>query len=158
MCVLRFHLHLCLFMLPLRPSPSFWRHLASMASKNPLEQLNVLSQPLAKHSTTSDPISGYMRDGFCAQTPSDRGKHLVAGFLSKQFLDFSRARGNDLRQVPGLDAGCRWCLCVDRWREAFDARGQEGEGVVPKVDLAATHVRHIEMTDRKAANRLIFYR
>jgi uncharacterized protein (DUF2237 family) len=33
----------------------------------------------------------------------------------------------------GLKAGDRWCLCASRWKEALDA------GVVPPVDLAATH-------------------
>ena len=31
------------------------------------------------------------------------------------------------------------CLCVARWKEAFDARGTMGDMVVPKVLLEATH-------------------
>jgi uncharacterized protein (DUF2237 family) len=34
---------------------------------------------------------------------------------------------------PGLKAGDRWCLCVDRWKEALDA------GVAPPVFLRGTH-------------------
>jgi uncharacterized protein (DUF2237 family) len=33
----------------------------------------------------------------------------------------------------GLRPGDRWCLCVARWKEAFDA------GMAPNVVLAATH-------------------
>ena len=33
----------------------------------------------------------------------------------------------------GLRPGDRWCLCADRWKEAWLA------GVAPKVVLASTH-------------------
>lgn len=40
------------------------------------------------------------------------------------FLEFSASRGNDLATphppfFPGLTEGCRWCLCVSRWKEAL---------------------------------------
>jgi uncharacterized protein (DUF2237 family) len=38
-------------------------------------------------------------------------------------------------EFPGLKAGDRWCLCADRWREAYDA------GCAPDVVLEATHAR-----------------
>jgi uncharacterized protein (DUF2237 family) len=59
--------------------------------------------------------------------------------VTAEFLAFSKSRGNDLSTpspaygFAGLVAGDRWCLCVTRWKEAFDA------GVAPKVLLAATH-------------------
>ena len=39
---------------------------------------------------------------------------------------------------PGLRPGDRWCLCVERWREALDA------GVAPPVILEATHISALE--------------
>jgi uncharacterized protein (DUF2237 family) len=52
--------------------------------------------------------------------------------VTSEFLDFSASRGNDLRSV-GLTDGCKWCLCVNRWKEAFDARTGDGDKKVPKI-------------------------
>lgn len=38
----------------------------------------------------------------------------------------------------GLPAGDRWCLCVLRWKEAFEA------GVAPKVILESTHQKALQ--------------
>jgi len=64
----------------------------------------------------------------------DFGNHSVAGIVSDAFLDFSAARGNDLRAIPGMRAGCRWCLCAGRWREVLDAfrEGSVGRDAVPR--------------------------
>jgi uncharacterized protein (DUF2237 family) len=60
----------------------------------------------------------------------------VAAILTDPFLDFTASRGNNLRSI-GLTAGCKWCLCASRWKEAFlYAKSEEGrgkEGIVPKV-------------------------
>jgi uncharacterized protein (DUF2237 family) len=59
--------------------------------------------------------------------------------MTQAFLDFSVARGNDLVtpkpqwRFAGLKAGDRWCLCVNRWKEALSA------GVAPPVILECTH-------------------
>lgn len=76
-------------------------------------------------------MTGYMRNGYCEVPASDAGNHSVAAVVSDEFLKFSAERGNDLRQI-GLKGGCKWCLCVSRWKEAFDARGKEGDKIVPK--------------------------
>lgn len=52
--------------------------------------------------------------------------------VTKEFLDFSASRGNNLRQIPGLDAGCKWCLCTARWKEAVKAAKGKDDPVVPK--------------------------
>jgi len=60
--------------------------------------------------------------------------------VTKDFLEFSKKRGNDLATprpefgFPGLKSGDRWCVCAGRWKEAFDA------GVAPRVYLHATHI------------------
>jgi len=68
----------------------------------------------------------------------DLGSHTVCAVLTADFLQFSYTRGNDLITprpdfaFPGLRPGNRWCLCVNRWREAWEA------GCAPPVVLEAT--------------------
>jgi uncharacterized protein len=71
--------------------------------------------------------------------PEDHGNHAVAGLVTKEFLDFSASKGNDLRTI-GLTDGCRWCLCTSRWMEALAGfkKGEIEEKAVPKVFLQAT--------------------
>ncbi|KAJ4292611.1 hypothetical protein N0V90_009274 [Kalmusia sp. IMI 367209] len=102
---------------------------------------NVFSQPLALHGTR--PLTGFLRTGYCEAPKSDAGNHSVAGIVTNEFLDFSAARGNDLRQA-GLTDGCKWCLCVARWKEAFDARSGDDDRKVPRVVLQATNARALE--------------
>lgn len=87
----------------------------------------------------TDPMTGFYRDGYCQTGVEDTGRHMVCAEMTDEFLEFSYSVGNDLSTphpefgFPGLKAGDKWCLCVLRWREAFDA------GVAPKIILEATH-------------------
>ena len=110
--------------------------------------LNVLGLPLA--TCSADPITGFYRDGRCLVGAEDGGVHGVCAELDDTFLDYTAARGNELRRpvpafdFPGLKAGDRWCVCALRWLEAFEA------GVAPPVVLAATHhevLRVIKLQD-----------
>ena len=98
---------------------------------------NVLGGALADCS--HDPLTGYFRNGCCETGPMDLGSHTVCAVLTADFLQFSYTRGNDLItprpdfSFPGLRPGNRWCLCANRWREAFEA------GCAPPVVLEATH-------------------
>ncbi|KAK8162218.1 hypothetical protein IWX90DRAFT_237419 [Phyllosticta citrichinensis] len=112
--------------------------MASSASQS----LNVLKTPLTLHSL--NPRTGYLRNGYCAAPASDYGNHSVAAVVTDEFLDFTASRGNDLRVVPGMRAGCKWCLCAGRWLEAFRERERLGEKVVPRVVLEATSERALE--------------
>ena len=91
-----------------------------------------------------DPLTGWHRDGCCATGPGDAGVHTVCAVMTDEFLQFSKARGNDLTTpmprhlFPGLTAGDKWCLCAARWKEAYDA------GKAPQVDLEATHMGTLE--------------
>ena len=93
---------------------------------------------------SSDPMTGFFRDGCCNTGSADAGLHVVCAQVSAEFLKFSRSRGNDLStpnpafQFPGLQPGDRWCLCAARWKEAYDA------GVAPAVVLEATHISALE--------------
>jgi uncharacterized protein (DUF2237 family) len=103
---------------------------------------NVLGTPL--QSCCTDPMTGFYRTGRCDTGPEDRGLHLVCARMTADFLAFTRTRGNDLSTPSpgagfrGLRPGDRWCLCVERWKEALE------EGVAPPVVLEATHVLALE--------------
>lgn len=104
---------------------------------------NVLGTPLQTCST--DPMTGFFRDGACNTGPQDRGTHTVCAVMTDEFLAFTKAQGNDLStprpefDFPGLTDGDRWCLCASRWKEAADA------GKAPDVVLAATHEKTLSI-------------
>ena len=91
-----------------------------------------------------DPMAGFFRDGYCRTGSGDHGVHTVCAVMTDEFLEFSAERGNDLSTpypatgFPGLVAGDKWCLCVTRWKEAFDA------GCAPTVVLEATQQSTLE--------------
>lgn len=103
---------------------------------------NVFGEKLEVCST--EPMTGYYRDGCCNTDTRDAGHHSVCAVMTDEFLEFTRSRGNDLSTprpewaFPGLKAGDRWCLCVLRWKEAFVA------GKAPNVVLEATHEKALE--------------
>lgn len=84
-------------------------------------------------------MTGFFRDGCCETGPMDTGRHVVCAQVTAEFLEYTKAQGNDLSTpmpvygFPGLKPGDRWCLCASRWREAMEA------GVAPPVVLASTH-------------------
>jgi uncharacterized protein len=98
---------------------------------------NVLGQELKPCST--DPVTGFFRNGCCETGPHDMGMHTVCAVMTAEFLAFSKQAGNDLStprpdlDFPGLKPGDRWCLCAPRWKEALDA------GAAPQVVLESTH-------------------
>lgn len=106
---------------------------------------NVLGGELQACSV--DPLTGFFRDGFCRSDGNDSGLHCVCSVVSKEFLEFSKERGNDLStprpeyRFPGLKPGDCWCLCISRWKEALDA------GCAPPVVLRATNEATLEFID-----------
>ena len=74
---------------------------------------NVLGQPIETCST--EPMTGFFRDGCCRTSKEDRGKHTVCAEVTAEFLAFSKSKGNDLStprpefRFPGLKPGDRWC-------------------------------------------------
>ena len=98
---------------------------------------NVLGGELASCST--EPVTGFYRNGCCETGPHDVGMHTVCAVMTAEFLAFSLAAGNDLSTprpdlaFPGLKPGDRWCLCAPRWKEALDA------GMAPQLVLEACH-------------------
>lgn len=100
-------------------------------------QKNVLGQPL--ESCCYDPMTGFFRDGYCHTHQQDLGSHTVCARITKEFLDFSLSRGNDLitpnpeSGFPGLTAGDFWCVCANRWLEAYQHQK------APPIRLQSTH-------------------
>jgi len=101
----------------------------------------VLNKPLQRFSTK--PLTGFYRNGYCDTGKDDLGKHTIAAEVTDEFLEFSKARGNNLKDpgfgFTGLQPGRKWCLCVSRWKEAMLARQNDEDPIVPKVFLNATH-------------------
>ncbi len=105
--------------------------------------MNVVGGELLPCST--DPMTGFYREGCCSTGPEDVGSHTVCVVLTAEFLAFSQSVGNDLSTprpdwgFDGLQPGDRWCLCASRWIEAYEA------GCAPEVVLGATHARALEI-------------
>ena len=105
--------------------------------------LNVLGGTLTPCSVR--PMTGFFRNGCCDTCDADAGSHTVCALMTDEFLAFSKYVGNDLSTArpefgfPGLKAGDRWCLCAGRFLQAHE------EGCAPQVQLAATHMRALEI-------------
>lgn len=101
------------------------------------EAINILGEKLEV--CGCNPMTGWLRDGFCRTDENDHGIHTVCAIVSADFLKFSRFRGNDLSTprpefgFKGLKPGDHWCLCAGRWLEAYNA------GKACPVNLHATH-------------------
>lgn len=113
---------------------------------------NVLGSPLQSCSTK--PLTGFYRNGCCDTGMDDVGLHLVCTQVTAEFLAHQREIGNDLSTpfpaygFPGLRPGDRWCLCVERWKQSFEA------GVAAPVVLEATHISTLEYVDLEDLQRL----
>jgi hypothetical protein len=107
------------------------------------ESINVLGSALEGCSTA--PLTGFFRNGCCDTGPDDHGAHTVCAVMTAEFLAFSKYLGNDLSTprpefgFAGLKPGDRWCLCAARFLQAHD------EGAAPQVNLAATHIRTLDI-------------
>ena len=107
------------------------------------DQRNVFGEII--DTCSNRPMTGFYRTGCCHTGEDDVGLHTVCVEVTAEFLAFSKLRGNDLSSplpefgFPGLNAGDRWCLCAQRWKEALDA------GMAPRVILRATHEATLEV-------------
>ncbi len=119
----------------------------AMTKDMSLPPKNVLGTELKK--CCDSPKTGFHRNGFCQTGPEDQGTHVACAIVTKEFLEFSKSRGNDLItpkpewNFPGLKPGDKWCLCALRYLEAKQA------GVAPKLDLEATHEKMLEFMNSK---------
>ena len=111
-----------------------------MTEKN---QLNIFDEQLEECSC--DPLTGFFRSGCCETSEQDLGSHTVCALMTEEFLEFSFKKGNDLISAvpqfdfPGLKPGDKWCLCANRWLEAYEAES------APLILAKATHKRALEI-------------
>ena len=88
---------------------------------------------------STNPMTGYFRNGCCDTDKSDIGLHTVCVIVTKEFLTFSKLVGNDLstpmRTIisQGLKEGIFMCL-----------NGTYENGVAPKVILEATNEKTLK--------------
>lgn len=112
-----------------------------MIKKDPA--VNVMGHPLDPCST--EPVTGFFRDGHCNTCTEDQGSHTVCARMTAEFLAYSKYVGNDLGTprpefgFAGLQPGDHWCLCAGRFLQAHD------EGCAPQVRLEATHARALDV-------------
>lgn len=99
------------------------------------DSTNILGTKLEICST--DPMTGFYRQGYCKTGPEDKGTHTVCATVTDEFLEFTKSMGNDLStprdSFPGLKDGDKWCLCELRWRQGVH------NGYITDVDLKATN-------------------
>ena len=107
------------------------------------EPLSVFGEPL--EICGDDPVTGFYRDGKCNTCDEDVGSHTVCIETTKEFLEYSRFKGNDLSTplpeygFPGLVSGDSWCLCAARWLEAHE------ENMAPRIHLTRTHIKALDV-------------
>lgn len=108
-----------------------------------MENKNVFGEDLITCST--QPLTGYFRDGCCNTDDTDVGIHTVCIIATEEFLLFSKSVGNDLSTpIPqwgfeGVKPGDKWCLCAARFKEAYD------NNCAPKVMLEATNEKTLDI-------------
>jgi uncharacterized protein (DUF2237 family) len=104
---------------------------------------NVLGEELESCST--DPLTGFYRDGCCTTGPEDLGSHTICAVVTAEFLEHQRVIGNDLTTpmpqygFPGLVPGDRWCVTAVNWLRAHQ------DGAAAFVVLASTHESVLEI-------------
>ena len=106
-------------------------------------QLNLFHEIIEECSC--DPLTGFFRTGCCDTSDQDLGSHTVCALMTEDFLKFSTEQGNDLStpvpqyNFPGLKEGDRWCLCANRWLEAYEFDS------APKIIAKATNVKALDI-------------
>jgi uncharacterized protein (DUF2237 family) len=102
----------------------------------------------ALETCSTDPMTGFFRDGYCHTNYRDHGTHVVCAIMTDEFLEFTKSQGNDLStpkpeyRFPGLKDGDKWCLCALRWKEAYN------NNKAPKVVINATNIKALDFINK----------
>jgi len=110
---------------------------------NEIKQKNVFGEPLEICST--NPLTGWLRDGCCNTQQNDRGVHTVCAKVTDEFLIWSKKVGNDLSTpnpeygFPGLKSGDNWCICATWFVKALK------ENVACSIYLKKTNIKTLEL-------------
>ena len=106
-------------------------------------QKNVLGEKLEPCST--DPLTGWLRDGCCNTNEVDHGVHTVCARVTTKFLIWAKGAGNDLITpheefgFPGLKKGDCWCVCASSYAKSIEA------GTACPVFLKRTNEKTLEL-------------
>ena len=112
---------------------------------NTKKQKNILGEDLEVCST--DPITGWYRDGCCNTDEHDAGTHTVCAKVNSDFLNWLKVNGNDLVtprpefNFEGLKDGDNWCVCASWYAKAVQA------GHPCKVYIRSTNIKTLEFVD-----------
>ena len=113
-----------------------------------MAERNVLGGELEPCST--DPLTGFYRDGCCTTGPEDRGSHTICAVVTAEFLEHQQSIGNDLstpmpaHRFPGLAPGDRWCVTARNWLLAHE------DGAAAYVVLASTNEATLDVVPLEA--------
>ena len=106
-------------------------------------QKNVLGEKL--ESCSSNPLTGWFRDGCCNTDKIDHGVHTVCAKVTTDFLVWAKKMGNDLItphpefDFPGLKDGDCWCVCAGTYAQSIK------EGNACKIFLKRTNYKTLEI-------------
>ena len=106
-------------------------------------QKNVLGEKLEPCST--NPLTGWFRDGCCNTNEVDQGVHTVCVKVTIEFLNWAKKDGNDLITphtefgFPGLKDGDCWCVCAGTYAQSISA------GTACKIFLKKTNYKTLEI-------------
>ena len=106
-------------------------------------QKNVLGEKLESCST--DPLTGWLRDGCCNTNDIDYGVHTVCAKVTQDFLVWAKKAGNDLitphteSGFSGLKEGDCWCVCASTYAQSIN------EGTACRIYLKKTNYKTLEI-------------
>jgi len=106
-------------------------------------QKNVLDEKLESCST--NPLTGWFRDGCCNTNEIDHGVHTVCALVTTKFLEWAKKSGNDLItpkpefNFPGLKEGDSWCVCATTYAESIKV------GIACRIYLKKTNKKTLEI-------------
>ncbi len=109
------------------------------------KQKNILGEDLELCST--DPLTGWYRDGCCNTDQNDNGTHTVCAKVNNNFLNWLKQNGNDLitprpeYNFEGLKDGDCWCVCASWYARAVKA------GFPCKVYIRSTNIKTLDLVD-----------
>jgi len=115
------------------------------------DQKNVLGEKL--ESCSSEPMTGWLRDGCCNTDENDNGVHTVCAKVTTKFLEWSKNEGNDLItphpefNFPGLKEGDSWCVCAATYAQSIEA------GTACKIFLKKTNYKTLEIVSLEKLKR-----
>ena len=121
------------------------------------KQKNVLGGDLELCS--SNPLTGWYRDGCCNTDENDNGLHTVCAKVNDDFLEWCKSAGNDLITphpefgFPGLKDGDNWCVCATWFARAVEA-GKECK-IYLKKDKRKNFKNYSIRNFKKTRNRFI---